>query len=285
MKTVLLITALLCAVAIAAAAVAAPKQPPSISEDYTAVVVASEYPVGGRETVNIWSDSVEGRYLTASNETVGPFRLPVFQLHIDGDDADATYEYAPALSQCTAVAVNGSLPSLFGWLPAASFEGQTIVNERLTDIWLLNLKGGAFVLTLYVDSAATGVPVRFTQWQSSSKSNSTLIFDFVEFDASRPDAARFDVPVYCPQPAASSKRSATRSTLVNKFHNGLAQAQSLIHWKCDACKAACEVVISVACSGGASLCGPFEPACEALCEDGCYAADCSEWACKKVGFC
>jgi len=55
--------------------------------------------------------------------------------------------------------------------------------------------------------------------------------------------------------------------------------------ECGACKIAVETITEVGCGSISSVCGPFEPACELICEGACEVKDCATWACTKIHAC
>jgi len=55
--------------------------------------------------------------------------------------------------------------------------------------------------------------------------------------------------------------------------------------ECGACKIAVEAITEVGCGSISSVCGPFEPACELVCEGACEVKDCPTWACTKIHAC
>jgi hypothetical protein len=55
--------------------------------------------------------------------------------------------------------------------------------------------------------------------------------------------------------------------------------------ECGGCKIAVETILQVGCGAISSVCGPFEPACELVCDGSCHVADCSTWSCCKIHAC
>jgi len=263
--------------------------PPIISDDFSAQISVTEFPGPETDSIFMWSDSHSNKFLSLTNETVGDsnFTVPVFDLHIY--QTSENYVYSSVLSQCQVnTEVNGSFPSLFKWLSMATFEGQTMVYDQLVDVWVLNLNGGDMVLSLY---AVGSIPVRLSQFVAGGGmgDNLTLIMDFNEFNPTAPNSAVFNIPAYCSATdqlthAFGVTADGARTPLQHRVRSAL-MGQAFIHWECDICKAAAETIISLGCGAGSAVCGPFAEVCEAMCEGGCTAAGCSDWACKKFHFC
>jgi len=266
--------------------------PPAISNNFIADITVTEWPGPEVDEIVVWSDAVNQRFLSLTNETVDGLTLPVYDLDFYNRPAGQPneYVYAVPLSQCTVSNTqNTQFPSLFSWVSESTYEGQTMVYDQLVDVWTLNRNNGQFIMSLYTTgSGADVVPVRLSEFIYDQNSTSlTLVLDFNSFSAVQPSAEVFTVPSYCGKQltaAADAVLPLVRSTAATKAI-AVMSGNLGIHWECDLCKAAAETLISVGCGGGSALCGPFAEVCEAMCEDGCMVASCSDWACKKFGFC
>jgi len=274
-----LTVAMLCSIVAAAV-----HPPPVIPDDFTAHITVQEF-TGPKKasaaSMVMFSDSQNKRVLSVTNEMVGDSGLTAFVHDLHLYQTAENYVYSSALSQCTSkTEAKAAFPVLFNWLTRATFGGQTTVANRLVNVWVLNDKKKDVVLSLY---AAGNTPVRLTQFVGAA--NTTVVLDFDAFVEAVPDSNIFAVPEFCPKPQATIF-AAVRTRTAHLVHAAMIGDGPLgIHWKCDICKIAAEAIISAGCGAGSAVCGPFAEVCEAMCEDGCTAAGCGDWACKKFGFC
>ncbi len=82
------------------------------------------------------------------------------------------FEYIPSQEKCTPSKLNDTFFPWFGWLYAASFQGEAIIQETVCDLWALNTTDGNLLL-LYVSN---NVPLRLVT--ESSSQQLTNIIDF-----------------------------------------------------------------------------------------------------------
>jgi len=281
--------------------------PPTISDSFSAVVQATEFPGISTDTVMLWSDASTQSLLSETNETVDGQLVPTFDLHLYPTKENFVYTTAVSPPQCSSKHVNGSFPSFFQWVNngLTKFEGQTILNGQLVDLWVLNVNNGDLVLSLWV-MPGTSTPAQLSVWIEGRVHNRTLVLAFSEWQPNTPPPAVFAVPQFCPIPPETNTDREDDARDDGPSNSALSQSLAMrsigraidaisatvigtegpgVDWQCDACEVAVEAVIFAGCTGGSAACGPFEPACDILCEGGCMAAGCSEWACTQAGFC
>jgi len=127
------------------------------------------------------------------------------------------------------------------------------------------------------------VPVKLNIWIAGANNDSTVLdLVFSEWWSQDPYGPEFTVPAICPANPVS-KKPVMKNTMATRILSTVSQVG--IHWKCDACKIAVETLISAGCDAGSAICGPFVAACDLICDSGCEAAGCSDWACTKIGAC
>jgi len=300
MKTIAFALVIAAAVAVAASTPVPPQIPSAFTVTITATVEDTT------STVEVFTDSLNGRLLTRSTEklTNGSAVVSVLRIMNKYDESklgatEYVYTAAPHAS-CSISGTGAAAPvtSLFAWLADATYAGQEEVTlasgkQVMTDMWTRTIESdvaeGKHFMSLFVMDG--DVPVRMT-----TSTGAELLFD--DFAAGVEDESVFAVPASCarsaraaascPMAAAAAKPSKELSfvrpgavhTAVSLMSGNLG-----IHWKCDLCKIAAESLISVGCGGGSALCGPFAEVCEEMCESGCMAASCSDRVCKMFNFC
>jgi len=102
------------------------------------------------------------------------------------------FTYIASQSHCTSAPLNGSYFAFFEWLQwGAQYQGQGVVTETVCDVWTLEISNEEF-LALY---NVANTPVRLVS--ANKMGQSTVFYDFFDFQPGTPPPQYFSVPPYC----------------------------------------------------------------------------------------
>jgi len=184
-------------VALCAAAVMAAPPNPQISSTFMSGVIITDVwwqpHLPGQLIGFMATDAAAQNTIFSANESF--VDVNILKLY----PAAMQYQYIPQQQQCSPSKINETYFAWFSWLQYGSDQGQTVVQETITDVWTLTTSDGS-LLALY---NVGNTPVRFVT--SSTSSKITSVIDFYDFQPQQPPSNLFSIPSYCVEAPHHSK--------------------------------------------------------------------------------
>jgi len=117
-------------------------------------------------------------------------------------------------SHCKSHKVDGTMPSVWGWVAQSDYKGRKHYHGRDFDVW--EFTGGFATMWIAVDPSAPNTPV----WVGRNSSHKEVNLHFQEFNTNTPDPNHFKVPHNCQQIMLKGKTSRAgcvpRSTMISR---------------------------------------------------------------------
>jgi len=110
--------------------------------------------------------------------------LERYDLHLD-------FELNRKPRQCNATSVTGNMPSVWGWISMATYQGKIFINNRLYDVW--SYTAGGVTLTIAVDPSSPNTP-RYFERKTSTED---VAVHFDSFETNKPHDSWFNIPSIC----------------------------------------------------------------------------------------